>query len=267
MPEPTSELTPEPTPESAPESAPSPRRGLFRRGGRTALLVACAAALGVIAGSVTGYVIQSGRPRTPLPKLGQAGLFRPDHTAKGPYATASDDDLTRTDGDLRKLLLSMPAGAEDVSEEDGDAVDGWSTVSEWASTYQDPSDEFAQLLGEDFRRLATRDWKDDSGDWVGLRLIQFNAVGATNPAQAFYDAEQSAVSGSDGTLGEEIPGTLDGHVFVQPKPTERAGYLPEYEVRALARHGDIVMYVLYDSDHPISESTVMDLAKRQLERL
>ncbi|PWI45792.1 hypothetical protein [Streptomyces sp. ICBB 8177] len=262
---PTAGPSPEPTP--ALGSASPPRRGVFRRGGRTALLIACAAAFGVIAGSVTGYVIQSGRPETPLPKLGQAGLFRPDHTAKGPYATASDDDLTRTDGDLRQLLLPVPAGAKDVTVEDDGAVDNWSTVSDWASTYQDPSDEFAQLLGEDFRRLADRAWRDDADDWVSIRLIQFNADGSSDPAQAFYDAEQSAVAGSDGTLGEEIPGTLDGHVFVQPKPTERAGYLPEYEVRALARHGDIVMYVIYDADHPISESTVMDLAKRQLERL
>ncbi|MBY8885048.1 hypothetical protein K7472_09340 [Streptomyces sp. PTM05] len=219
--------TPELTPELTPESAPSPRRGLFRfrRGGRTALLVACAAAFGVIAGSVTGYVIQSGRPRTPLPKLGQAGLFRPDHTAKGPYATASDDDLTRTDGDLRKLLLPMPDGSRDVSATDDDAVGNWGTVSSWASGYRHPADEFAELLGEGFRRLAARDWRVDStGDWVGVRLIQFTSRGTTDPAKDFYDSEQFAVAGENTKPGDQIPGTLDGLVFVQHKGS--TAYVP-----------------------------------------
>ncbi|MEV8534780.1 hypothetical protein [Streptomyces sp. NPDC051211] len=61
-----------------------PRR---RRTGRTVALIAAAAVLGVLAGTVTGYAVQLDRAPTPLPPLAQQHL-------PAPKPVAADDATT-----------------------------------------------------------------------------------------------------------------------------------------------------------------------------
>ncbi|MFD1273177.1 hypothetical protein ACFQ51_19765 [Streptomyces kaempferi] len=56
-------------------------------------------------------------------------------------------------------------------------------------------------------------------------------------------------------------------VYVHSKPDTHPGYLPVYGAEAQAWRGDIAMEIwIYDSK-PIPKATIMDLAKRQMERL
>jgi hypothetical protein len=42
---------------------------------------------------------------------------------------------------------------------------------------------------------------------------------------------------------------------------------PDYQARALARRGNVVIEIWYGSESPIPKQTILSLAERQLERL
>ncbi|MEV1020528.1 hypothetical protein [Streptomyces sp. NPDC050264] len=233
-----------------------------RRRGRTTLLIACAAVLGVVAGVCTGYVVQAGRAPDPLPPLAQQNLSQ----AKGGTAVealpAARDHRVTTDGDLRKLLVPRPAGAQKA-----DSAQGWMDQYGYANHYQEPDEMFVDLSDASFRRAALIAW--EKGQSAGeAHLIQFRDAEKLG-SREFLSGQQSYMRLDDwaGNDGEPIPGSSMGRVYVFDHPQTKAGYLPLYQARALAARGDIVMDVwLYDT-RPISKKTAMDLAKRQLERL
>ncbi|MFF1500664.1 hypothetical protein ACFVZR_12440 [Streptomyces sp. NPDC058316] len=120
-------------PEAAPAAAPvakGPR-------GRTALLIAAAAVLGIAGGTAVGYDVQAGRAPTPLPALAQPDLAYPAKALPADKAPdplpASQDRQVRTDGDLRKLLADRPAGWSEDKAVPG-LRDGWLGVDEYART-------------------------------------------------------------------------------------------------------------------------------------
>ncbi|MFD5430226.1 hypothetical protein ACFWI9_33130, partial [Streptomyces sp. NPDC127084] len=86
-----------------------------RRRGRTALLIAVAAVVGIAGGTAVGYGVQAEHEPTPLPVLSQAGLTYPAKplaaSAQPVPLSAAEDHQVKTGGDLRKLLLSKPSGA------------------------------------------------------------------------------------------------------------------------------------------------------------
>jgi hypothetical protein len=246
----------DPAASDAPVKAP-------RRRGRTSVLIACAAALGILVGGGTGYAIQAGRPATPLPKLGQPGLTLPSYADPGPYATAKGDDLTTTSGDLRKLLLPRPAGTKDDSVHT-EAIGGWVTVGDFAAQYDDPGDEFGTLLSHDFERQALVQWWDQRTETeTEIKLIQFRDDDQTGAAD--YLSEEKDGVGSDATHSWSISGTVDGSGYADK--TQYLYGIPNYEDRGLARHGDIVVYVFVNSLRKIQPSTVNHLVQSQLERL
>ncbi|WP_367669716.1 hypothetical protein [Streptomyces sp. DT2A-34] len=106
-------------PEEVGEAAPRPRP---RRRGRTALLIAGAVVLGLVAGTCAGYVVQADREPTKLPSLSQPTLKQSRGEAPEPLSAARDRRV-KTDGDLRKLLLKKLAGAKDADWLEG--ADGW----------------------------------------------------------------------------------------------------------------------------------------------
>src|SRR5262245_24774374 len=86
--------------EAKPEQGGALRR---RRRGRTLLLIATAAVLGVVAGTVTGYAVQSDRPPTPLRPLAQPLAAAPVAAAGPARPNGRGVDVHRwhrTDGDL-----------------------------------------------------------------------------------------------------------------------------------------------------------------------
>ncbi|MGW5664532.1 hypothetical protein ACWEWG_31380 [Streptomyces sp. NPDC003758] len=246
----------------APESVPDPGPPAVRRSGRTTLLIAAAAVLGVVAGTCTGYVIQAGRRPTPLPPLSQPVLAQAK--GKGPEPlSAAQDRRVRTDGDLRAFLLKRPSGAQDPLFEPGH--DGWMSLAEYAETFKEPANEFKYEIGAGFRRAAVTAWRLDDTYSVEIRLVQYRQeerlAAADSAENGRYWAEREA-----GSRSWAIPGTGDGRAYVHTRPDTESG-VSVYSAEAHARRGDIAMEIWIYDTKPISKEKVMDLAKRQVGRL
>ncbi|MFI5638053.1 hypothetical protein ACIA8H_11630 [Streptomyces goshikiensis] len=237
-----------------------------RRRGRTMLLIAGAAVLGVLAGTVAGYAVQYDRDPTPLPPLAQ-------QLPAGPKALAPDDTTTnktinanrwhKTDDDLAKLLVEAPGGAKVTGT-------GYEPADVFAEeSFTTPGRALSDLVDNGFRRVAATAWAEDDKVFVKVRLLQFqNRSGADS-----YQTEQSdymPYEDGAGNGGVAIPGLSGdlGRVWVNSKTEQKSGYLPVRGARAIARRGDIVMDIAYyDNRGKIAERDVVELAKRQLERL
>ncbi|MFF4537754.1 hypothetical protein [Streptomyces aureus] len=250
MPEGTSIVVPGTTADAPSEPRP-------RRRGRTTLIVATAAVLGLVAGTCAGFLVQAHRAPTRLPSLSQPVL----NQAKGPGPeplSAAQDHRVKTNGDLRKLLLTRPKGTKvpDWAPE----RDGWLPLAAYADSLKNADREFADLIKAEFRRAVGVSWTEGSAYSVQIRLVQYR--------QEEYLSAAGQASGWDvrNTRSWPVPGASDGMVYLSD-PERKAGYLPFYKAQATASRGDIAMEIwIYDSK-PIPKSKIMDLAKRQLERL
>ncbi|MFE0629765.1 hypothetical protein ACFW3D_22725 [Streptomyces sp. NPDC058864] len=241
-----------------------------RRRGRTTLLIACAAVLGVLAGAGAGYKIQYDRPETPLPPLAQPKPVQPKGAAPAAKPlTAAEDTLVTYDGDLRKLLLKRPKGAKDLDGTSGH--DHWLSLYDYADSFEEPDHMFGELNGNDFRRAAVSMWRTGgyaTTTTTEVRLVQFRDETDTYTDDMF-DGQQGYMAGKKfaGNTGSAIPGSFDGRVWVYSRPWRKAGYLPLYTARALARKGTVMMDIWVYSERPIKKSTIMSLGERQWERL
>ncbi|MFF0017767.1 hypothetical protein [Streptomyces sp. NPDC005374] len=233
-----------------------------RRRGRTTLLIAAAAVLGVVAGSCTGYLIQADREPTKLASLSQPTLTQ----AKGPAPEplpASQDRRVTTDGDLRKLLLKKPAGAKDGAWV---TADRWMTLAETAETYDGPDKAFSSLISQEFRRAADTGWQIGSTYNVEIRLVQFRQEEELEASDA-VDNENEFEDSEAGTKSWSVPGDVSAMAYVHTKPETKAGYLPEYKAEAVARRGDVFMKIFVWDTKPIPKAKIMDLAERQVKKL
>lgn len=230
---------------------------LPRKRGRTGLLISVAAVLGVVGGVCTGYVIQAGRSPDPLPPLSQSvvGQARGKASAALP---ADQDRKTKTDGDLRKLLLSRPAGAQDAVFTPGE--DGWLSLTDYAETFHKPAGAFSNLMSRDFRRAAVTTWQDGPYT-VQIRLIQYRDEKLVFSANELQSAENWASQQT--ARSEAIPGSGSGRVYFGDGPGARGAY----QARAHARRGGIVMEIWVDDAEPIDAEKVLELAERQWERM
>ncbi|KIF75784.1 hypothetical protein QR77_21620 [Streptomyces sp. 150FB] len=245
--------------------APLPRR----RRGRTALIIAVAAVFGIVGGTATGYAVQADRPPTPLAALSQPDLAypaKPLPPGKAADALSSDGTgLVKTDGDLRKLLLSKPAGAR-YSKAPW-IVDGWSSLTTYAAGAGSPDMMFEFLADKELRRIASRSWDSDGNRQSSIDLLQFRA-GDSNGGLDFLTDQMSFVTapvsdGGTGSGGKPIGDSDTDSFWLYPQP----GSLPFYRARALAQRGGVVMDINVFDTEPISEKYIRTLAERQLERL
>lgn len=239
-------------PEETTEEVPRPPR----RRGRTTLLIAVAAVLGVVAGTCTGFLVQADRAPDKLPSLSQATLTQ----AKGPAPqplSAAQDRRVKTDGDLRKLLLKRPSGAQATDFPLGS--DGWLDLADYAETYTSPDVDFGYQFREEFRRAAVTDWNEGSRE-VAIYLVQYRQEDTLGASDAVTDAFYYADRESD-TDSWAIPGTADGKAYVHNADDDG------YSAEAHAWRGDIAMEIWVFDSKPIPKTKIMDLAKRQMERL
>ncbi|MCT9091164.1 hypothetical protein N4G70_20195 [Streptomyces sp. ASQP_92] len=266
MPGPDPEARPAPDPSGAevPDGIPARPR---RRRGRTTLIVAGAAVLGVLAGTVTGYAVQYQRQPTPSAPLAQRDLPESKTAPADNRTTARSISANRwsekTDGDLRRLLVSAPDGAKIEERPD------WQDLLLTAADYEHPDAAFSHLLSTGFRRSATTSWSQDGRVYVTVILTQFRDDTAVN-SKEFARKQQDFMAEDDhaGNYGKPIPGSVDGRTYVYDKPQTKPGYEPLYEGRAFAWRDGTFMEVLYENNSgPISESALQALAKQQLERL
>ncbi|WP_327324505.1 hypothetical protein OG735_19690 [Streptomyces sp. NBC_01210] len=243
--------------------APAPHRW-----GRTALIVAGAAVLGVLAGTVTGYAVQYDRRPTPLSPLSQPELRTPKTVPAGPDTTPltiSANRRHKTDGDLRKLLVKKPKGAQASKA----MSEGWTSVMSFADGYNEPDESFTDLVESEIRRIATTTWEQRGEVFVTVNLLQFRDETRTAAAewargqQAYMPRQEFA-----GNAGELIAGSGNGRVYVYNEPHREAGYEPLYQARAIAYRGDVAMEIWYiNNTRKVSEKAVTALAEQQLGRL
>ncbi|MET8825752.1 hypothetical protein ABZX40_09530 [Streptomyces sp. NPDC004610] len=250
-----------PEPQGQPGAAPGGGSGGAprRRAGR---LIAIAAALGVIAGTCAGFVVQAGRAPTPLRSLAQPVIGQGKGEVEPP--SPAQDRRIKTDGDLRELLLPPPEGARNVDELSG--ADGWLSLTAYAELFEEPAAGMVELVADEFRRAAIVSWESGEARYGEIRLVQFRQeeyVAAAEWAdQGYYWAEEDS-----GDRGRAIPGTGDGMAYVYEEPEREPGYLPVYSASAHAWRGDILMEIWLSDTKPIPEKTIIDLAKRQAARL
>lgn len=259
-------------PPAAPAVTPMAAEPVAKRPrGRTTLLIAAAAVLGIAGGTAVGYDIQVGRAPTPLPALSQPGLAYPAKAlppGKAPDPLpASQDHRIRTDGDLRKLLVDRPAGWSDDNSAPG-AGNGWLRPDVYARAFKDEGSMYEYFLESDIRRIAVAAWKRGQYRTTEIDLVQFGSS-TFQGAKEYAEGQLGYMPGSEigaGNSGDAIKGSGNGRYYlyeVERKP----GYLPSYQARATVYRGDIVADIhLYDTV-PISKKDIRTLAERQLERL
>ncbi|WP_241826883.1 hypothetical protein [Streptomyces graminilatus] len=239
-----------------PEDRPRPGR-------RTALLIAGAAVLGLVAGTCVGYLVQADRAPTPLPPLSQPVLAQAGGEGPEPLSAAQDRGL-RTEGDLRKLLLRKPAGSK--AADWLERTDGWLDFPAYLGDFTNPGDRFRRTADDEFRRAAVVGWESGRSLTVEIRLVQFRQDNKPAAADS-SDEHQRWADYQEGTDSWGIPGTGSGRAYVHTRPHTEPGYEPQYSAEAHASRGDVAMEIwIYDSK-PIPKKTIMDLAERQMERL
>ncbi|MFS4095726.1 hypothetical protein [Streptomyces sp. AF1A] len=246
-----------PASDLAPENPEAPAAPARRRG-RTALLIAGAAVLGLVAGTCAGYLVQADRKPTRLPSLSQPVVRQ----AKGYVQplTAAQDHRVKTDGDLRKLLLKRPGGTRKT-----EYTDTWLDAADYADLFTKPVPAFGDQLENEFRRAAVTAWQTDS-TYVEIRLVQYRQASKLAASehvqnQQYWDDREPS------TRSWTLPGTGDGMVYVHDRPDTKPGYVPVYSGEAIASRGDIVMEIDVSGTGPVSKEKVMDLAKKQVARL
>ncbi|MFB7467583.1 hypothetical protein ACFCZ1_29515 [Streptomyces sp. NPDC056224] len=245
-----------------PGTTPAPRRGRAR----TPLLIAGASVLGILAGTITGYAVQYHRPPTPLPPLAQQKLPAPGALAPDDATTHQTINANRwhtSDGDLTKLLIGAPDGAETLEEP------GYETLDSFATSFKAPDAVLSDLAHDGLRRIAAVTWRKDE-QITEVRLVQFRDFSGADE----YQRDQSSYMGEKdyaGNGGVAIPGVPPGlgHVWVHSETDEKPGYYPVRQSRAVVRRGDIVVQIFHNDQRGrnIAESDLIELAKRQLERL
>ncbi|WP_405924960.1 hypothetical protein [Streptomyces sp. NBC_00035] len=244
----------EPGISEVPEVVPVPARR--RRRGRTTLLIAAAAVLGLGAGTCAGFLIQADREPTKLPSLSQPVLTQAKGEGPEPLSAAQDRQV-KTDGDLRKLLLSKPKGAKDPES----GVEGWLTMADYADQLLRSDEMFSDLAGAEFRRAVATGWDVGSAYSVEIRLVQYRQE------ESLAAMDRTGNWEVDDTNSWPIPGTGYGMAYVTDEPETEPGYLPLYSAEAHAWRGDIAMEIWIYDTKPIPKAKIMDLAERQMERL
>lgn len=250
-----------------PQAVPAKRRPR----GRTTLIIAAAAVLGIAAGTAVGYGVQAGRAPTPLTALSQPGLAYPAKALPADQVPdplpASQDRQVRTDGDLRKLLIPRPSGWSE-NKDMAFVQDGWMGVENYALDFEDEDFMFSRLLEADIRRVAAAAWKKGEHRTANVWLVQFRsgaALGAADHAedQRAYMPEEEHGAGNE---GDAIKGSLNGRYYLYEVERE-PGYMPVYRARAVFDRGDVMAEVNMFDTEPISKKDIRTLAEQQLERL
>ncbi|MFI0963830.1 hypothetical protein ACH4S8_20805 [Streptomyces sp. NPDC021080] len=238
-------------------TADAPSEPAPRRRGRTTLLIATAAVLGLVAGTCAGYLVQADREPTGLPPLSQPVVAQAKGDGPEPLSAAQDHRV-KTDGDLRKLLLPRPKGTKVPAW--APERDGWLDLAGYAHALKNSDREFDDLTEAEFRRAAGVSWSAGSTDSTEIRLVQYRQE------ENLSAALRANGWGVDDADGSPFSGSDDGMVYLF-KPERKAGYLPMYKAQAAAWRGDIAMEIWIYDTKPIPKSKIVDLAERQLERL
>ncbi|MFD9338947.1 hypothetical protein ACFWBF_31840 [Streptomyces sp. NPDC060028] len=228
-----------------------------RHRARTPALITGAVLLGALAGVVAGCVIQYGHKPTPLPPLAQQKLPDPKPLAPDDSTSVRSINANRwhkSDDDLVKMLMEPPGETNIV-------FCGYESPDTFAADFYAKSDSgLDSLVRSGIRRIATLRWLESDRGLIEVRLLQFKS---RSGAAGFQESQSLSMrTDSHGVNeGENLPDVPAdfGHAWVH---SDARG------ARAIARHGDIVVDISQvNTRGDVSQHDVVDLAKRQLERL
>lgn len=261
------------SPEAPAVFAPAPLVAAKRRPrGRTTLIIAAAAVLGIAAGTAVGYGVQADRAPTPLTALSQPDLAYPAKSLPAGQVPdplpASQDRQVRTDGDLRKLLIPRPGGWRD-NEDVTPVQDGWVAVEDYALAFEDEAYMYDKLLATGIRRIAATSWKRSAHRVANISLVQFRSGTGSSGAAAHAESQRWYMPEDEngaGNEGDAIKGSGSGRYYLY-KVDRKAGYMPNYRARAVFHRGDVMVDINMFDTVPISKKDIRTLAERQLERL
>ncbi|MER5861854.1 hypothetical protein [Kitasatospora sp. NPDC002040] len=232
----------------------APRRPLG-----TGRLLLAALLVGPLLGGSIGYAVQAARPATPLPELKTVALQYPAVPADAADAAEAVLKPLEIDGDLRKLLVAKPDGAEAWDNYGRGDDSGWLSPGEKAMSYGGADNYFRRLLGDGFRRDAVVAWRKGDVKWR-VELIQYQSDRALSAGAATLDLEGGSVTA--------LPGTANG-LYTAPAEARTYSESTEkyYYGLASARRGDLVMRISVYSPSQVNADELKDVAKRQWERL
>ncbi|WP_406428138.1 hypothetical protein OHA59_20720 [Streptomyces sp. NBC_01589] len=258
----------EPAPAPVAESGAPATPGKPRPRGRTTLLIAAAAVLGIVGGTAVGYGVQADRAPTPLPALSQPNLAYPAKALPADKVPdplpVSQDRQRKTEGDLRELLVSKPSGWNDRKQLALD--DGWMSVDTYARDFQYEDRAFEYLLESDIRRVAAATWTKGRYRTANVWLVQFRS-GTRAGAVDHAEEQLLYMTGDDDVVDSDLlKGSSNGRCYVY-KADLKSGYMPIYRARAVVQRGDIMADINMFDTRPISKKDIWTLAERQLERL
>ncbi|GAA2792883.1 hypothetical protein RMN57_20945 [Kitasatospora sp. CM 4170] len=235
-------------PAAAPLPVGRPRRP------RPVLLLVSGLLLGAVVGGAVGYAIQAGRPPTPLPPIQVALPSYPAAAVDPGAAAAAAPKPLAIDGDLRKLLMSAPAGATPWA--DYPDTPTWITVGELAERSGRSAEVFKTLNAKEFRRAVEVDWKQD-GLKVRVSLIQFSA-----------DRAAEAKSRATGYNLKPFADDANGGYHVDSEASYWAETTEKYYLgTAHAQRGTVVMEIKVFGTESVNPDVVKGIAKQQWERL
>ncbi|WP_051813822.1 hypothetical protein [Kitasatospora sp. MBT63] len=224
----------------------------------TARLMVAALLIGPLLGAVGGYAIQAGRAPTPLPPLQVGAPHYPATTLDEQAAAAARPKPLVVDGDLRKLLISKPDGAEQWDDFGYGDDSGWMSIGEKALSYGGADRRFRSMLQAGFRRDAFLAWRKGETKYL-VELIQYDD-----------DSSQSAVADiNEAADGQPLDGgTINGYYSASDKQLTYAESTEKYYYgEAVARRGTVAMVITVYSPTQVNGDELKALAKLQWERL
>lgn len=238
---------------------PEPYRPASRR--KLALLTAAAVVLGLLAGAGAGYKVQQDRKPTSLPRLIGPPPTQPAAPGPVPPTPNKKDDADAVfEANLLDVLLPTPKGAKQEYRR-------YISQAEIADDYSDGADGFSELSEDGFRRSVSVAWETGKGHdrRTEVRLTQFRDDVDTNTTR--YVEESEFADGAHQSYGTSIPGTLSGEVLPSALPYTDPGYEDYYVGVGFARVGNIFVEVYVSDVHAVSDTDLMSVITKQLERM
>jgi hypothetical protein len=174
-------------------------------------------ALLVVVG-VGAAVIATARHRNTPGALGPATTAQPTGSPQ-PSPTAPYVAYT---GDLRKLLVALPAGSTKDSNDGNGSADGTVTLDQAAQTYADPSFGKTHMQEFGYQQGATESWHE--ADKYSVQVVLFQFEKPTDTAEFVQKLEDGGDTDDFWDTRGDIDGVPNGRFYVSAQTNKNGNY-------------------------------------------